>query len=161
MLRFCLLLLVLILTHCAPYNKQFSQTLNRLSAITHCTQEQITSWSCRICQQGEKPTDLTYIYLPLTNVMGYVGYLKSMNAAVVVMRGTTDIKNWLENFSYRQVQYGACKGCMIHEGFYLDYLSVAGKINTAVKNLIDKYPDLKIYVTGSSLGGALATIAAL
>lgn len=59
------------------------------------------------------------------------------------------------------VSYGPCKGCTIHEGFYLDYLSVSGKITSAVKNLLAKYPDAKLIITGSSLGGALATIAGL
>lgn len=59
------------------------------------------------------------------------------------------------------VNYGQCKGCTVHEGFYLDYLSVAAKITSVIKSLLAKYPDAKLIVTGSSLGGALATIAGL
>jgi putative lipase involved disintegration of autophagic bodies len=43
----------------------------------------------------------------------------------------------------------------------LDYLSVAAKITSVIKSLLAKHPDAKLIVTGSSLGGALATIAGL
>lgn len=77
------------------------------------------------------------------------------------MRGTTDIKNWLENFSYKQVNYNQCKGCLIHEGFYLDFLTVQNKIKEAVGKILALKEGAKIIVTGSSLGGALATIVGL
>lgn len=77
------------------------------------------------------------------------------------MRGTMDFRNWIEDLTYKQVNYAACKGCLIHEGFYLDYLSISSKVNAVVKTFMEKYPSAKIIVTGSSLGGALATVAAL
>jgi hypothetical protein len=56
--------------------------------------------------------------------MGYVGYMASKNIILVVMRGTKDYRNWLEDFSFKFVSYSPCQGCKIHEGFYLDYLIV-------------------------------------
>lgn len=77
------------------------------------------------------------------------------------MRGTVDVKNWIEDFSFYLVNYQPCKGCLIHEGFYLDYLSVSTQVISIVKGMIDKYPTARIVVIGSSLGAALATVAAI
>lgn len=114
-----------------------------------------------MCNQGEKLLSIVYIYTQITNVMGYAGYLPSTNQIILSMRGTVDVKNWISNLSYKLINYSNCIGCLIHEGFYLDYLSASQKIISSVKSLIQKYPDAKILVTGSSLGGALATISAL
>lgn len=46
--------------------------------------------------------------------MGYIGYHSTKNIIIVSMRGTKDIKNWLENFTFKQVNYSVCKGCLIH-----------------------------------------------
>ena len=50
---------------------------------------------------------------------------------------------------------------MIHEGFYDAFQTVEGYVRKQVEALSAQYRDAKIYVTGFSLGGALATVAAL
>jgi len=52
-------------------------------------------------------------------------------------------------------------GCSIHPGFWNAYLSVATIVRVQTQFLLSKYRGSKIYVTGHSLGGALAQIAAL
>lgn len=76
-------------------------------------------------------------------------------------RGTVDIQNWIANLDAQQVKYPGCSGCMIHEGFYNAFQSVEGYVRKQVQALTALYRGSKIYVTGFSLGGALATIAAL
>lgn len=49
----------------------------------------------------------------------------------------------------------------MHEGFYDAYQTVGGYVRKQVQDLLALYRGAKIYVTGFSLGGALATIAAL
>lgn len=93
--------------------------------------------------------------------MGYAGYWPDKNKIVVSMRGTVDIKNWIENFNFETSKYSKCTGCLIHDGFYFDYLSVSNLIQTSVKALMQQYPKARLIVTGSSLGGALAVIAGL
>jgi predicted lipase len=156
-----LISLVLSVALGGEYNKGWSQGLNKISAVTHCTKDQIINWDCLICREGEKLTNVHYIYNQATNVLGFIGYLRSKDAIVLAMRGTIDYKNWIEDFSYYQLSYNLCKGCLIHSGFYLDYLSVSPQISTALDSLTQAFPTAKVVVTGSSLGGALATVAAL
>jgi len=41
--------------------------------------------------------------------MAYVSYLPSTKMITVVFRGTVDITNWIEDFTYYQVDYAKCK----------------------------------------------------
>jgi hypothetical protein len=72
-----------------------------------------------------------------------------------------DATNWVEDLSYYQAPYSRCKGCLIHEGFYLSYLSISENIYAEINKFIAKDPKVEIVVLGSSLGAALATVAAL
>ena len=47
----------------------------------------------------------------------------------------------------------------MHQGFYNAYASVEGYVRSDVQKLSALYRDAKIFVTGYSLGAALATIA--
>ncbi len=76
-------------------------------------------------------------------------------------RGSQDIKNWLINLQTTRTSYPACKDCSVHAGFYSGYLMVQKYVNAEVSDLLAKYPKARIMVTGHSLGGALAILAAM
>lgn len=59
-----------------------------------------------------------------------------------------------------QVSYPRCSSCKVHQGFYNGYKAVQNFVNAQVTYLLGKYPEAPIYITGHSLGGALASIAA-
>lgn len=46
-----------------------------------------------------------------------------------------------------------------HKGFLLEYQKLEKRINTRVTNFLLENPKRKLYITGHSLGGAMATIA--
>jgi predicted lipase len=79
----------------------------------------------------------------------------------IVFRGTEKGVDWVNNFQFRQqiYPYGdeSSTGVRFHRGFMTAYFAVRDRLLAAVKD----YPDCAIIVTGHSLGGALATIAAL
>lgn len=93
--------------------------------------------------------------------MMYAGYLKSIDKIIFIFRGTINVTNWLEDFTYKQVQYIRCSGCKVHEGFYLSYLSTVTPFLASYQKLRHDYPTKDIVMTGSSMGAALATIAAI
>lgn len=98
---------------------------------------------------------------PILDIYGFSGYSQAENAVVVGFRGTVDIQNWIANLDAAEVSYPDCSGCMVHQGFYNAFQSVAGYVRSDVEKLISMYGGAKIYVTGFSLGGALATVGAL
>ncbi|KPI82540.1 lipase precursor-like protein [Leptomonas seymouri] len=50
--------------------------------------------------------------------------------------------------------------CTVHAGFMLSYLSLRYRLRSAVLALLSAHPTYGVVVTGHSLGGALATLAA-
>jgi predicted lipase len=74
---------------------------------------------------------------------------------VVVFRGTDQPTDWISNVRYKQI---AGYGGYVHEGFAEQLRGLESRMLSAVK----KYHDNKqtIWVSGHSLGGALATLAA-
>lgn len=79
----------------------------------------------------------------------------------VVFRGTDKGIDWINNFQFRQQIYpygdDSTTNVRFHRGFMAAYFSVRDRLREEVA----KHPKSTIIVTGHSLGGAVATIAAL
>ncbi len=73
--------------------------------------------------------------------------------SVLVFRGTSGFEGWLSNL--KAIQTGWLGGGSVHSGFKMDFLGLWQKIEPfLLRN------DFPLYVTGHSLGGALAVLAA-
>ena len=80
--------------------------------------------------------------------------------AVICFRGTQQIRDWLTNLKISTVPIYDPKGLVgecgqMHEGFHNAYKSV----ESTIKNRLNGFEDLPLYITGHSLGGALAVVA--
>jgi len=80
----------------------------------------------------------------------------------VVFRGTVDVKNWITDllFSLAPSHFGLGK---VHAGFQdaYDILRRRSKYDAAVRRCAAHYPPIMVYITGHSLGAAMATLAVL
>ena len=153
--------LLLSLSINIDYNVDVSRRMRTYSLIAHCTQDQIVNWHCKLCSQTEQLKDLQYIENKQAQIMAFAGYMESIDNIVFTFRGTINATNWIEDFAFEQVPYRRCSNCKVHERFYFSYMSIANQIHNAVSTLRQKYPTKDIVMTGASLGGALATIAAI
>ena len=57
------------------------------------------------------------------------------------------------------MDYSRCGGCKVHNGFKAGYKTVKATVISQLQALKALYHDAKIYLTGHSLGGALAVLA--
>jgi predicted lipase len=100
-----------------------------------------------------------------TDTQGFIGYMASTSQIYVTFRGSESISNWATNLDAITTPYPesyGCPGdCQVHKGFFTAEQSVIDSIITNVGVLSNKYPSYSIWITGHSLGAALATLTAL
>jgi pimeloyl-ACP methyl ester carboxylesterase len=88
---------------------------------------------------------------------GTAGYVVAGDDLIaVVFRGTENELDWKTNFRFQFVMLQG--GAKVHAGFFLAYLTIRDTLFTTVKKLVEKKPR-PVYLTGHSLGGALAMMA--
>lgn len=94
----------------------------------------------------------------IKRMIGYLFRDKKRRKSILVFTGTEFPDEWIADLNFHQVRPEELDnyqpGVWCHEGFYEMYLSVRDQI----RGLLNETVDLEI--TGHSLGGALATIAA-
>jgi triacylglycerol lipase len=92
-----------------------------------------------------------------------VGYDVTRDMAVVSFRGSKTLTNWILNleFAHTDSPFSECLNCYVHRGFLDDYNSVAVQVFVAVNQIRQKYGTKRVLITGHSLGGVLATLAAI
>jgi predicted lipase len=80
---------------------------------------------------------------------------------ILSYRGTNNAVNWIEDANFEKVAYFRCQGCLIHTGFYLDWLFFEQDFTAKVAALLAKHPSAGITTTGHSLGAAISAICAI
>ena len=97
----------------------------------------------------------------MKGTQAYTSYDSDSGRIYVSIRGSSNIPNWIENIDVARDSYAGCSGCSVHSGFKNAFNSLQASILANVKQLVSKYPLAEVYVTGHSLGGAIAALVAL
>ncbi len=100
------------------------------------------------------------LYDPHTDLQGYIGYHSTKKLIGVVIRGSSSVMNWLDDFEVKQVPYttwAEC-GCKVHNGFYKSALGVTNKTIDSVSILKKRFPGYQIFVTGHSYGASCSEL---
>lgn len=128
------------------------------SESAYCDPDSYMSRTYKPPLDGFIPTyaisDLSY------DTHGYIGYQPNNKAITVVYRGSESFQNWLSDLDAVLTRYPLCDNCEVHKGFYGAEQVVVPNVISEVWRLQKKYPEYNVYVTGHSLGAAIATLTA-
>ncbi len=99
--------------------------------------------------------DLPDIFIIETELAIVVG-MNSRQYTIVAIRGTKKAADWLVNLNVFKEFHKKGNGLKFHRGFYKAISVCYNEIIKKIKS--SKYNDVPVYVTGHSLGGAMAAI---
>ncbi|KAI8086602.1 lipase [Halteromyces radiatus] len=98
----------------------------------------------------------------ITDASGYVIRDDTQKTIYLVFRGTSSFGNILADFKFFLGDYPPVgNGAKVHRGFYQSYMKIQKQVLSVMTDQLTKYPKYRVTVTGHSLGGAYATLAAL
>ncbi|KAL4477117.1 hypothetical protein ABPG72_008851 [Tetrahymena utriculariae] len=142
------------------YDVEMAEKLSAYSLASYCSNSNLLNWSCgKTCKRVEPLIDVK-TFENKNEIFYLIGYSQKEDAIVIATRGTLpwSIYNWLTDLSISKVDYQNCKKCQVHQGFYKAFQSIIDSLKIEFNNLRNQYQNSKIYITGHSLGGALATL---
>lgn len=144
------------------FDWQIANTSVWLSSGAYCPPEVYLNRTYVGYAEGFVPT--TAIKDDLSDTQGYIGYMPEQSSIYIVLRGSKSFQNWIDDFDAIMIPYNGsteCTECFVHEGFNYAWSRVATAVIEDVKLLRTKFPSYQIVITGHSLGGALASLAAI
>ena len=130
----------------------------------YCDDLNLKQWDCQWCR-GEFDIETSGAgVITRDDLQAFIGYDISENRIVLSFRGTNNIENAISDFEFLQIHYPHSnhESGGVHSGFYSAWKQLqADGLTTMIQAMFAGYPDADILITGHSLGGALAQIAAL
>lgn len=128
------------------------------SAITYCPEKEVELWTCHWCKEMPRMNMLNTFWDYKTSTFCYFAYDTHYKQHVLSFEGSQDIRDWLIDLEFiKLVPYKEHPTAKVHFGFWKAYNSIRENVLSTIK-----YNNVsKLFVTGHSLGGALATVASL
>ena len=142
----------------------------QFSTAVYCPSTVTTKqWDCGVRCQGELEGTVIdeSIQDSDTQAAAFVATLPSKKIIAAVFRGTQSVQSFIKDiqflktppdFTVPDIEVGNAR---IHSGFQSSYLNIRTQTQSSIQKLAKLYPDYEIVFTGHSLGGAMASIAAV
>jgi hypothetical protein len=144
----------------SAYDPIVAEKYLHIAGAAYCSSSQIQTWSCEHCRYVPGFAPKTVITDRVRNLQVFIGYDNDDNLNVISFRGTSnsDLRNWIANLAIGMtVPYAEAPRATVHQGFYDHYTALKPQLMDALRNM----PNAPIRITGHSMGGALAAIAAI
>lgn len=148
----------------STYQETKAISAMQFSAAAYCKYETLDMWQCGPhCQGNQGFKEVKRLYSSNSHTFGYTGYDTATNRIVVAFRGTNgpDLANWSTNFDGKLTPYPFLPTGKAHNGFLSAFKEVQEQMRANLRELQKNHLSASYLITGHSLGGALATLAAL
>lgn len=155
-LYLCLIMVTVI--HSNGYNTKEAKEMVYMSLIAYEPIDSINKWSCSQCSKYPIKS-VQADSLSSADLQWFSGYSQSLSGIILAFRGSSSIQNWIINLSVNLTNYPKCSKCQVHQGFFTAWQLISSKVLNRINSLRSLYRDVPLYVTGHSLGGALASLA--
>jgi len=139
----------------------------RFSQIAYCPSEILSEkWkTCPDCVATDSNFSVSRVIQgSKAQSQAFIGYSNTTSATgniVISFRGSDNLENWIKDLDFpKQTAYPKCSGCKIHGGFLSAWTEVQDQVILEVLRLLKVMPDAKVFVTGHSLGAAMAVLCA-
>ncbi|KAG4441432.1 hypothetical protein IFR05_003119 [Cadophora sp. M221] len=148
---------------CSAQTRGISTAL--LSRFQKISTIALATYSKGSCKTAGGVPKVAEIYNKDTDILAWIMRDDISREIILAFRGTNpsgtqnqkaNANTTLGNF----VSLLSCAGCKVHGGYYASWLSVVEEVESKVKTQMEAASDYGLVVTGHSLGGAMATIAA-
>ena len=143
------------------YNESIAFYLARITSASYCSAFTIMHWNCLPCSLVSPLQSIKVVVDPKNDFQGIVGYSLEHDAIIISYRGSIDIQNWVDDFTFVQKEeYKNLPNVLVHEGFFRLYQEVAKQVVASIQEIRKEHAEAIILVTGHSMGGAVALICA-
>jgi hypothetical protein len=144
-----------------------AQQFTALVYASYCPFTPISNWTCFWCSKYNAPRlkGVLTAYNGSYDIFAYAGIETSSNTIYVVFRGTSvvSIKNWMKNIQTQKISPWADESAVqVHQGFYNAWVSIRPLVFSLIRKLQATCSACKrVQFVGHSLGGAMASLAAI
>ena len=146
--------------HHEPYDPEITRNILDFAQASYCNVFE----NCKTCNTTDIPSVKIFTALQSKTI---VGFSYSHASVMVSYRGTSNIINWLEDFTvvkvcpkkYNIPQQDDTNRCF-EKGFWEVYSATRAKVYAEIYRLAALHNTTAVIVTGHSLGAALATLLA-
>lgn len=125
----------------------------RVNQLSYCTSYQLKEYQCNDCEEfiikSIRPSDYSQSIIYSTPSYIMVSFKETVPSVLT----------WMTTLNTQQTSY-PCPGCRVNMGFYTRYTEIVEETVTILTELYETN-QLPIYVSGHSVGAAIATLFAM
>ncbi|KAL4426629.1 hypothetical protein ABPG74_003092 [Tetrahymena malaccensis] len=147
------------------YNEEVAKDLAGFAILAYCNFNGVFQNNCGSpCLRSPQGfVDYYFLKSQQMDIQGIIGYAPDHNAIILTFRGTMIqyFGNIIRDLQFDKVPFPNCSisNCQVHKGFFQSFNDLKDQARYQLNIYKNKYPNSKVYITGHSLGAAIATIA--